>query len=77
MRLITSQADMLVTGTAFAVDAESGGTCLCCMHGSVAMKRLGSKESARAVETGKMCFLFAGTEPPTDAPSRSAIGASR
>ena len=63
MRLVTSQADLLVTGTAFAVDAESAGTCLCCMHGSVAMKRLGSKEAPRAVDSGKMGYFFAGTEP--------------
>ena len=50
--------ELTVTGTAFAVDYEDVGTCVCCLHGSVAIAAQAVGPDAMAIQPGKMCLVF-------------------
>ena len=57
MQVRAGSTSFTVTGTAFAVDYEEAGTCVCCLHGSVAM-------AAQAIEPGTLCFVFRDDREP-------------
>jgi ferric-dicitrate binding protein FerR (iron transport regulator) len=58
MHVSADVMDLVVTGTAFAVDYEAEGTCVCCLHGEVEItsKALGSE--AKPVPEGRMCLVY-------------------
>ena len=59
MRVSTSDLDLRVTGTAFAVDlldAEKG-TCVCCLRGAVEVRSAVISEP-RSIPEGEMCIVW-------------------
>lgn len=60
-RRMRVQADVIaavVTGTAFAVDYEKDGTCVCCLHGTVEVVSEATGPEPRRVEPKHMCLVF-------------------
>jgi ferric-dicitrate binding protein FerR (iron transport regulator) len=68
MRVSTSELDLRVTGTAFAVDlldsATEQGTCVCCLEGSVEVRSASKIPDARAISAGAMCVVFRDKKAP-------------
>lgn len=59
-RRMRVQADVMaavVTGTAFAVDYEAEGTCICCLHGIVEIASEATGSGPRTIEPNRMCFV--------------------
>jgi len=59
-RRMRVQADVMaavITGTAFAVDYEAEGTCICCLHGIVEIASDATGPDPRAIEPRRMCFV--------------------
>src|SRR6185369_13342982 len=50
--------DATIVGTAFAVDYEEKGTCVCCMHGEVEVRSTTAEGDWKPVKPGTMCFAF-------------------
>lgn len=60
-RRMMVQADLmnvLVTGTAFAVDYEKEGTCVCCLHGVVEIVSKALGPEPRSIQPQQMCLVF-------------------
>jgi ferric-dicitrate binding protein FerR (iron transport regulator) len=64
MDVKTPQLDLVVTGTAFAIDIEEDGTCVCCLEGQVVMKPLRPGEKPWAVDSGRMCRIYSDQRAP-------------
>jgi hypothetical protein len=58
MRVQADLMEVFVTGTAFALDYESHGTCICCLHGElqVTSKTLGP--DPKPVSPDQMCLIY-------------------
>ena len=62
------QAEVAVVGTEFGVDVVEGmGTCVCCTHGSVAVRALG-REGVETLAAGEMAFCFSSRAEPMRGP---------
>lgn len=62
------QAEVAVVGTEFGVDVVEGmGTCVCCTHGSVAVRALG-REGVDTLAAGEMSFCFSSRAEPMRGP---------
>jgi len=62
------QAEVAVVGTEFGVDVVEGmGTCVCCTHGSVAVRALG-REGVETLAAGQMSFCFSSRAEPMRGP---------
>ncbi len=57
MRVLTDDFDLQVTGTAFAVDVDALGSCLCTLEGSVQCRPAGAT-AGKSVASGQMCFAY-------------------
>jgi len=64
MEVLAGSMEVAVTGTAFAVDYEEAGTCVCCLHGTVEVKSQAVGAEAMAVQPGKMCLVFRDDRAP-------------
>jgi len=64
MEVRAGTMELVVAGTAFAVDYEEVGTCVCCLHGKVEMVSKATGAAPRAIEPGKMCLVFKEERPP-------------
>ncbi|MFN0008111.1 MAG: FecR domain-containing protein [Planctomycetota bacterium] len=64
MRVQADVMAVLVTGTAFALDYETEGTCVCCLHGTVEMVSEATGPGSRAVEPDRMCLVFRDQREP-------------
>ena len=64
MLVATDVMDVTVVGTAFAIDYEEQGTCICCLHGEVqvAAKALGA--GPMPVPPQRMCLVFRDARGP-------------
>jgi len=58
----SADANLRVTGTAFAVDNFPEGVCVCGLEGRIALRAKSSPEWP--LEAGKQCFVRAAGEPP-------------
>jgi len=74
MNVRTDSFAVVVTGTAFAVDYESVGTCVCCLHGTVQIEAKAVGPGAMPIGPGKMCLVFRDIRAPLwgDAPEAHA-----
>lgn len=64
------QAEVAVVGTEFGVDVVEGlGTCVCCTHGSVAVRASG-REGVEMLAAGEMAFCFSSRAAPERGPVR-------
>jgi len=64
MDVRAGSTELTVTGTAFAVDYEDVGTCVCCLHGSVAIAAQAIGPDSMAIQPGKMCLVFRDDREP-------------
>ncbi|HVS11168.1 MAG TPA: FecR domain-containing protein [Planctomycetota bacterium] len=59
LEILTAQAVVAVTGTAFAVDVVPGmGTCVCCSAGSIVVRSRLGEAPAATVNAGGNAFVF-------------------
>ena len=76
MNVVADLMNVTVTGTAFAVDYEPHGTCICCLHGDVRMTSKETGPDAKVITPEHMCLIYRleVREPKTGAPpERHAI----
>ncbi len=64
MKVATDLLDATVTGTAFAVDYEPHGTCLCCLQGEVQVSGPAIGSGPKTVRPETMCLVYRGSEAP-------------
>jgi ferric-dicitrate binding protein FerR (iron transport regulator) len=74
MQVQAGPMQVAVTGTAFAVDYEDVGTCLCCLHGTVQVAAKSAGMAPMPLEAGHMCLVFKDERAPLwgDAPAAHA-----
>lgn len=63
LRVRSADANLRVTGTAFAVDNFPEGVCVCGLEGRIALRDQDSAEWP--LEAGKQCFVPTAADPPT------------
>jgi hypothetical protein len=76
MKIAADLMDVTVVGTAFAVDYEPHGTCICCLHGDVRMSSKTTGPDAKVITPEHMCLIYRNEvrDPKTGAPpERHAI----
>jgi hypothetical protein len=56
--------DVSITGTAFAIDYESEGTCVCCLHGEVLVTSNALGPDPKPVPPQRMCLVFRDAHEP-------------
>lgn len=64
MKVETDLLNAVVTGTAFAVDYELHGTCLCCLEGEIQVSGPAIGPAPRTVRPETMCLVYRGIEAP-------------
>lgn len=64
MRIQTDLMDVLVTGTAFAVDYEAHGTCVCCLHGVVQISSKALGPDPKPIPPEQMCLIYRSEHDP-------------
>ncbi len=70
MKVAADLMDVTVVGTAFAVDYEPHGTCICCLHGDVRMTSKATGPDAQVITPEHMCLIYRNEvrDPKTGAP---------
>jgi ferric-dicitrate binding protein FerR (iron transport regulator) len=58
MMVKADMMDVTVTGTAFAVDYEPHGTCICCLHGDVHMTAKAAGPDPKEITPEHMCLIY-------------------
>ncbi len=58
MKVAADVMDVTVTGTAFAIDYEEPGTCVCCLHGEVQVTSKALGPDAKPVPPERMCLVY-------------------
>jgi len=53
--------EVTVTGTAFAIDYEEPGTCVCCLHGGVQVTAKAMGPDPKPVPPERMCLVYRGS----------------
>jgi len=61
MKVATDVMDVTVTGTAFAIDYEEPGTCVCCLHGAVQVMAKAMGSDPKPVPPERMCLVYRGS----------------
>ncbi len=64
MHVAADAFDVTVTGTAFAVDYEAAGTCICCLHGEVQVSPKAPGTPTKPVPPECMCFVYRDERAP-------------
>jgi hypothetical protein len=58
MKVAADLMDVTVVGTAFAVDYEPHGTCICCLHGDVRMSSKAAGPDPQVITPDHMCLIY-------------------
>ena len=61
MRVNADVMEVTVTGTAFAIDYEEPGTCVCCLHGGVQVTAKAMGSDPKPVPPERMCLVYRGS----------------
>lgn len=64
MMVAADLMDVTVTGTAFAVDYEPHGTCICCLHGDVVMVSKATGPEPHVITPDHMCLIYRDSRSP-------------
>src|SRR5262249_12277750 len=64
MMVAADLMDVTVTGTAFAVDYEPHGTCICCLHGDVVMVSKAAGPEPHVITPDHMCLIYRDARSP-------------
>jgi hypothetical protein len=64
MMVAADLMDVTVTGTAFAVDYEPHGTCICCLHGDVVMTSKAAGPEPHVITPDHMCLIYRDARSP-------------